>query len=710
MFPPDYATDHREFRPSNNASMKLRLESMRRCKNGRITKRRKNCLRKQCANTYQAVRHSQRLSQWLEEFEGPSNAFRNYAGISSGSVGLALGNPLSNSELITSGLVMLDGSSLETKSHTVDFNTATEASVADSTASVGSTTDRTESKSSVGNEPPMTSSEVIDRRNISLQSLGYRLSSKYSSSYLKHIASVARYSSSNSWRSSLISLRSLASSLGIERASSRQSHVAAEGIWTSDSSNASKRFSQRVVKKASGTIYLDGGKLGSSNHDMERRNETSDETGQDSHLIDLSSPHVTPTLCHEEQMMWEELIDEKTIQALISQPSSRHRSPHSRGCCVSFPSYLDTAICHTCGMTPDHRRAMRRSIFEDANFKFTSMTDFYGNTPLHCAAASTQPLELWKINTLVAEGAHVHRFNTSGQSFLHLLCQNGLHTKSDMSQFLKLLRTLSQMNFSFSTADYQGRTALHVLLSCTTGQKYSEDFLCEIFLVVRQNLNALDNSGFSASSYVMSNLAHGKELDARTQGYLNNSPALSDAQTFFIQKSSPNDLSIWIEERCNMESVRDIDAAGDTLLIAMLKHGPVDDGGKLLVECTKKLTTAKCSIHMRDRTGNTALAVATRRGLRPVAKLLLKRGAHVHSRDSMGVGILSQAEKTMIEAKRTGDERLYARILSCIMLLIEAGAKAEPTEQDEWMSRSAKAAFQRHIVSPDTGSSHPSMI
>ncbi|PVH67852.1 hypothetical protein DL98DRAFT_579061 [Cadophora sp. DSE1049] len=139
-------------------------------------------------------------------------------------------------------------------------------------------------------------------------------------------------------------------------------------------------------------------------------------------------------------------------------------------------------------------------------------------------------------------------------------------------------------------------------------------------------------------------------------------------------------------------------------------HGPGDDGGKLLADCANKLITARCSIHMRDRTGNTALAIATRRGLRPVAEILLKRGAHVHSRDSMGVGILSRAESTMIEAKNTGDERLYARILSCIMLLIEAGAKAEPTEQDEWMSRSAKKAFARTTISPDTGSSHSSMI
>lgn len=668
---------------------------MRRCKNSRITKRRKSCTRIRYANTYQVVRHSRRLSKWLEEFEGPSNAFRNYAGTSANSNLLALGHTLNNSELIFSELVMLDGSSMESRSHSTDFNIATNTLAGDRTANVGSITKRAGSRCSTDDEPPVDGPEVIDRGVISLQSLAHRLSSKYSSSYLKHIASVARYSSSNSWRSSLISLRSLASSLSIERASSRHSDIATEGIPTSDSSNGSSRPSQRVFEKASAALHLYNGRKSPSNHDIESRNETSAETGQDNYLIDRSSPHVTPMLCPEEQMVWEELIDERTIQVPISELPSRHLSPHSRGCCASTDSYLDVVICHACGMTPDHRRAMRRPIFEDGNFKFTSMTDLYGNTPLHCAAASIQPLELWKINTMVAEGAHIHRFNTSGQSFLHLLCQNGLHTKSDMSQFLKLLRILSQMKFSFSTTDYEGRTALHVLLSCTTAQKYSEDFLCEIFLVVRLNLNALDNSGFSVSKYVMANLPHEKELDARTEGYLKDgSPTSSDVQTFFIQNTNPKDLSIWIEERCNMKSVKDIDTAGDTLLIAMLRHGPVNDGGKFLADCTKKLTTARCSIHMRDRTGNTALAVATRRGLRPVAKLLLKRGAHVHSRDSTGVGILSQAEKTMIEAKDKGDERLYAGILSCTMLLIEAGARAEPTEQDEWMTRTAKKASE----------------
>lgn len=692
--------------------MKLRLESMRRCKKGRVTRRRKSYTRIQYANTYQVVRHSGRLSKWLEEFEGPLNAFRNYAGISASSIRLALGHRLNNSELIASGLVMLDGSSLGTRSHATDLNIATNTLAGDSTVNSDSATERTGSRRSIGDESPVSGPEVIDRRTISLQSLGHRLSSKYSSSYLKHIVSVARYSSSNSWRSSLISFRSLASSLGIERASSRRSYVTVEDFSAPDSSNGSHRPSQRVSKSASAAVNLYNGRMSPSTHDIEPRNETRDETGQDGYITECSSSHVAHMLYREEQMMWEELIDESKIQAPISQPPRRHLSPHSRRCCASFDNFLDKVTCHTCGMTPDHRRAMRRLIFEDGSFTFTSTTDFYGNTPLHCAAASTRPFELWKINTMVAEGAHVHRFNTSGQSFLHLLCQNGLHTKDDMDEFLKLLRRLSQMNFSFSTNDYQGRTALHDLLRCTNEQKYSEEFLCEIFSIVQLNLNALDNSGFNVSKYVFTNLAHGEVLDVRTERHLKNGrPSSSDIQPFFfIQKSSPKELPTWIDERCKMESVKDIDAAGDTILITMLKHGPGDDGGKLLADCANKLITARCSIHMRDRTGNTALAIATRRGLRPVAKILLKRGAHVHSRDSMGVGILSQAESTMIEAKNTGDERLYARILSCIMLLIEAGAKAEPTEQDEWMSRSAKKAFARTTISPDTGSSHSSMI
>jgi hypothetical protein len=65
------------------------------------------------------------------------------------------------------------------------------------------------------------------------------------------------------------------------------------------------------------------------------------------------------------------------------------------------------------------------------------------------------------------------------------------------------------------------------------------------------------------------------------------------------------------------------------------------------------------------------------------------------------VGILVQAEAAMIEAKSKSDEVLYSRILSCIVTLIEAGAQCEPSEEDEWMSRTAvKKVQEKGMNSP----------
>jgi hypothetical protein len=127
-----------------------------------------------------------------------------------------------------------------------------------------------------------------------------------------------------------------------------------------------------------------------------------------------------------------------------------------------------------------------------------------------------------------------------------------------------------------------------------------------------------------------------------------------------------------------------IDDLGDTPLTSLLKSPlavtiPADSFLKY-VKCMLKFGA---EIHIRDRNGDTALAIAARLGIHSVVTLLLEEGANVHSRDYLGVGILSQTERSMHLA--AGDEKLWAMIWSCRITLIDAGAKEEPTDQDEWM-------------------------
>jgi hypothetical protein len=80
-------------------------------------------------------------------------------------------------------------------------------------------------------------------------------------------------------------------------------------------------------------------------------------------------------------------------------------------------------------------------------------------------------------------------------------------------------------------------------------------------------------------------------------------------------------------------------------------------------------------IYSRDRSGDTALAVASTRGFRLVVTVLLDLGASVYSCNYREATLLQQARRSMSEAGKSGNDKLYASILSCIVLLVNSGAK-----------------------------------
>jgi hypothetical protein len=50
-------------------------------------------------------------------------------------------------------------------------------------------------------------------------------------------------------------------------------------------------------------------------------------------------------------------------------------------------------------------------------------------------------------------------------------------------------------------------------------------------------------------------------------------------------------------------------------------------------------------------------------------------GASVHSYNYRRVTVLKQACKSLSKARKRGDDRLYASILSCVVLLVDSGAR-----------------------------------
>lgn len=106
-----------------------------------------------------------------------------------------------------------------------------------------------------------------------------------------------------------------------------------------------------------------------------------------------------------------------------------------------------------------------------------------------------------------------------------------------------------------------------------------------------------------------------------------------------------------------------------------------------LPEIVEKLVQSGSAVNMRDRAGNTALAIVTRKGLRPAVTTLLNLGACVHATNYLGVSILRGARRELRQARRDESDdadKLYTMILSCITLLIDKGAVMHPSGYQEW--------------------------
>ena len=91
------------------------------------------------------------------------------------------------------------------------------------------------------------------------------------------------------------------------------------------------------------------------------------------------------------------------------------------------------------------------------------------------------------------------------------------------------------------------------------------------------------------------------------------------------------------------------------------------------------------NVNMQDRNGDTALAIAAFRGLRPCVVTLLRSGAKPNNRNYRGIDIIATATKEMKQSKKERNDKCYARIFSCITLLSDCGAKPEPIEHEEWL-------------------------
>ena len=660
----------------------MRFHHLRRCKGGRVSKEKRSQLREFSRSKTLAFGRSQ--SGRPEPFEGPVHAYRNYAAsLESTPVDLSWVN-LTHSQLVDSSRLLLDGSFLSSNSSARVPSNDTARSPPKSERSPSgkqssspnsirykissptellSTTNMLSynapdipfsgSSSTSGkmpivmDEPPYhqrmmqeaNSKDEPRKRFSTLSFLREQLGNKsYPEIYLNHINAVLRYSSSNSWRSSWISLSSRASSLLSKRDSMKKLH---------------QRFGEEEPLNSSQDTYI----------------------------------------ALNEEEVWNQLVNEDSVGPdSISVPSYHSISPLNRNCCSKQILSLDSGYgaCKKCGFSPDHHRAIQFGRWPYTNLSFNNKVDFYGNTPLHAAAAAVKQDEFWKIRYMIERGADVNVCNSSGETFLHFLCQSGPLGMKDIDDFLDILRSLLRLNFPFSKRDYHGRTILHNLFQFMREWKviYGNAILFDFFSLIKPELKAVDNAGNELWE-TLYNISK-KEKYKKSLDSLASQLDLALFHTAQYQSrlagKTREEMYLWMSQVRGTEGLTWIDTEGDTLLAGLLKSqqsGTTDSNGRFLRSIIESIIEDGADIHMRDRNGDTALALAAKNGFRLVVLFLLEKGANVHSRDYRGSGILSQLERRM--ALAANNTHLWASMWSCHLALVDAGAMSNPTDRDEWM-------------------------
>jgi ankyrin repeat protein len=650
LLPKDYAKEHRRFRPSSKANMELRSALIRHCKQGRVA------TPQHCINSKTRVVASSKACNNLDgAFEGPPAAFLNYSSRSPPLRLIPADSMSPNSQLTNSFLLMLDGSTLQEKSRNSDPPILIGPPKMTNDGRDALTQWRTEQRS--GSElAPENKDSTKELREVRDNNTRPKLDKDYPESYLEHINTVL--SSTESRRSSLGSLASFSSSWKPGKIS----------ITQEDSMSLDPVFK-------------------------------SDPTG-----LEFGTQEFFSWLSKGEEHVWKELVDETQVEQKSAFIYCRSPIPTygdisltNRRCCT-MPDVSDiNFFCNKCGFTQTHHFAIISLGRVLRNPKLINQSDSFGNSPLHCAVVGG--LNFTGVRYLIESGAKVQAVNSFGETFMHLIQFIPPGGERDYIEMLKLLESL---NFHFSQRDFHGRTILHKLLEMPYLDSDDIEALGEIFDIFKPDFAAVDNSGrgiFQLAQEYLSKrpleLTGGQPMHHMLPYRLlrsNRNTSNSCKWRDMWNMPQLSHMGLWLRGLDIVEPATWVDTDGDTILSAVLKLDCWEDE-KLelrLRDTVQELLSLGAELNMRDMNGDTALAIATKRGFRPVVSVLLNAGANPNTRNYNGTGILSQATLCRIQAAKGKRDRLHAMILSCSALLVDSGARVEPTQSEEWMSLSAR--------------------
>ncbi|KUJ13487.1 uncharacterized protein LY89DRAFT_737466 [Mollisia scopiformis] len=626
LLPGDYAKNWRSFRPAKGQPMSRRLDAIR-------TKRyrEQNTPDKRRTSGPEGRNlNSCHVSPSLEIFEGPSTAFRNYLGPNDAIISYQHSTNTEGgleSQIVEPSRLLLDGSSI-----------CSNKAAASQPRPSYEPAEQTFLNPVSSNKTRILVVPVARPRDSlpSIRSLQERL--KRTGSIIQSIHSVLRFSSTESWRSS-ISTRS--SIISFESLLQTQKAVNSCMSGPSPSSPAA----ENVTPTSSSTEKTTKQK----NRKQQRRKRPAA----------IKSEYGRAHLSEHEEKVWNDLIKgDAPLGPFDARPEFREMSLKGRPCCGSTLSLQVDAVggfCPQCGIRQSHRHAI-------SNFKLFSHSinekDYFNNGMLHFAAAcphwTADEFIIW-----IREGADIKSVNTSGATFLHILTENLV--SEHLPEFLKLVLFIHNLDklfphyfdgikFDLSCRDYHGQTVLHMLF-------HNPDFLQSIRPEGRSDFEQLVEI-MAPDVGVIDNL--GRTLGHMLGDRINQASTkliLSTRQeTDFIThlKSSPFRKRTWLGWLEATDRVTWVDTNGDTALIALLKTwtGNFDadprpswsykDAASLSF-IVKEVVKSGAVVHMRDRAGDTALAIAARRGLRSAVTALLDGGACVNSQNYIGVSIIEGA-------------------------------------------------------------------
>lgn len=733
LFPKDYTKAYRAYRPKNKEQMKRRSEILQSIKTHRVSKSR----RYQLERNRLSLNTPQQNSSALGKFEGPASAFRDYSDSKIPCVSLRDWNS-SDSQAVNPSWLMLDGSELasQTRQQTgencripiIQNCTLCQNQHADY-ASVGGPLQSFSCGHSFhegclfqyhisnGSSPDthmcitckvvsplqMTFSTVVLNGSVTSMVMdeinkSIEKSSRLTSSSLELVAlalspQIAQLQPRNSTQSIARFSRQLST-----RSQSCVRHVSS--VWRA---SLSESFRSSISIRSITSLRSSWRSVNSTRSKLSEA-EAANKLAQ--------------SFSKMEQDLWTELVDEtRLLPTSPPRPIFGHSGDLSlthRSCCLLFDRSGSEACCGYCGFAPIHawtRKGTRLDGYPLTGIiKNINQSDSFGNTPLHYAAASGNAT-LASILSMIERGADFKAKNTSGETFMHVLDFRNfdLGYGGKMPEYVSLLRGLKNLGFPFWARDVHGRTVAHsalldwdiFFLKLGLLQSTPASHL-DALQLMGTNLKALDNYGDRPGDrrawtkyglHVLHNITEEMGFSGRTvtQSLCSDPPTgfASFRDTICSASWNPNR---WVENFNKDEFASWVDANGDTPLTAVLKKWRNEEQELELKDTVLQLISRGVAVDMRDRRGYTALAIAAIRGSRPSVQVLLDAGAQPNSRNYQGVGIKSQAMERMHRAELEGKDKCYARILSCITLLDDYGARLEPTERDEWLLPSARNA------------------